>query len=130
MPVTLPIADDPTVRREVRHLLTAHRRPIVLPTLAHTAAVAAGLVAPWLLGVLVDGVAGGHQAAHVDRLALAIAGSVLVQAVTRCIPSRMAFVLGEDVFHELRSTFTDRVLGLPLSAVERTSTGDIASRNI
>ncbi|SNS95194.1 ABC transporter ATP-binding protein [Actinacidiphila glaucinigra] len=128
MPVTLPIADDPTVRREVRHLLTAHRRPIVLLTLAHTAAVAAGLVAPWLLGVLVDRVAGGRQAAQVDRLALGIAASVLAQAVTRWIASRMAFVLGEDVFHELRSTFTDRVLGLPLSAVERTSTGDIASR--
>lgn len=61
MPVTLPIADDPTVRREVRHLLTAHRWPIVFLTLAHAAAVAAGLVAPWLLGVLVDRVAGGTR---------------------------------------------------------------------
>ena len=41
---------------------------------------------------------------------------------------RASFVLSERIFAELREDFMRRVLGLPLSTVERAGTGDLVSR--
>ncbi|MGW5671755.1 ABC transporter ATP-binding protein, partial [Micromonospora sp. NPDC003776] len=94
----------------------------------HALAAAAGLVAPRLLGDLVEGISRGVGAVTVDRVALAIAGFVVVQSVLVRFAHLASARLGERVLAQLREEFVDRVLALPLSTVERAGTGDLLTR--
>ncbi|RKT78349.1 ABC-type multidrug transport system fused ATPase/permease subunit [Terracoccus luteus] len=124
----LPVADTASVRAHTRELVRRHRRRLLVVVLLHAVAAVAGLVAPRVLGLLVDEIDGGRSVAVVDRLALWIAGAVVLQTVVTWFARRASFVLGETVFAELREQFMDRVVELPLSTVERAGTGDLVSR--
>lgn len=125
---TLPVAGPGAVRQEARRLLRRHGHALAGVVGLHALAAVAALGGPWLLGVLVDAVAAGTTTARVDRVALALAGFVLAEAVLVRVAHRGALVLGERVFAELREAFMSRVTTLPLSAVERAGTGDLVSR--
>ena len=77
----LPVADRVTVRRALRDMISRHRRAVGVVLALHSAAAVAGLAPPWLLGTIVDRVTAGAGVATVDRLALAIAGCVVVSAL-------------------------------------------------
>ncbi|MBB2985596.1 ABC transporter ATP-binding protein [Terracoccus luteus] len=124
----LPVADTASVRAHTRELVRRHRRRLLVVVLLHAVAAVAGLVAPRVLGLLIDEIDGGRSVAAVDRLALWIAGAVVLQTVVTWFARRASFVLGETVFAELREQFMDRVVELPLSTVERAGTGDLVSR--
>ncbi|MFD0823372.1 ABC transporter transmembrane domain-containing protein, partial [Micromonospora zhanjiangensis] len=94
----------------------------------HALAAVAGLVAPRLLGDLVEAISAGTTSLTVDRIALAIAGFVVVQAVLTRFAYFASARLGERVLAELREEFVDRVLAIPLSTVERAGTGDLLTR--
>ncbi len=124
----LPVADAGQVRRYARELGRRHPRGLAAALGLHALAAAAGLIAPRLLGDLVEGISRGVGAVTVDRVALAIAGFVVAQSVlVRCAHLASAR-LGERVLAELREEFVDRVLALPLSTVERAGTGDLLTR--
>ncbi|SEG42999.1 ABC-type multidrug transport system, ATPase and permease component [Thermomonospora echinospora] len=122
----LPVATSAQVRAYARRLVLRHPRALAGALLLHALAAAAGLVGPRLLGGLVQDVADGHAA--VDGIALAIAGFVIAQAVLLRYAYYASARLGERVLAGLREEFVDRVLALPLSAVERAGTGDLVSR--
>ena len=88
----------------------------------------AALVAPRVIGLLVDEISHGRSLAVVNRLALWIAGAVVVQTVVTWFARRASFVMGETIFAELREEFMERVVELPLSTVERAGTGDLVAR--
>ena len=95
----------------------------------HAAAATAGLAGPALLGALVQSVQDGTTSAHVDKLVAACSPSFLVvETILTWFARRASFVLSEKIFAELREDFMRRVLGLPLSTVERAGTGDLVSR--
>ncbi|WP_374968365.1 ABC transporter ATP-binding protein [Terrabacter sp. BE26] len=125
---SLPVADMASVRAHTRGLARRHRRGIALVIGLHAVAAAAALVAPRVIGLLVDEISHGRSLAVVDRLALWIAAAVVVQTVTTWFARRASFVLGETIFAELREQFMERVVELPLSTVERAGTGDLVSR--
>ena len=129
---TLPIADMAAVVRHARGLAAEHRRYLALVLGLHALAAIAALAAPWLVGRLVDTVSGqgAEQAAlaEVDRIALLLAGAVLVQTGLTWAARRSSFILGETVFAELREQFVGRAVNLPLSTVERAGTGDLVAR--
>jgi ATP-binding cassette, subfamily C, bacterial len=91
-------------------------------------ASAAGLVAPWVLGEMIDDIAGG--AAHGDVvlaavvIAVAALGTGLLTALSAALLSR----LGETVLARLRERVLDRTLHLPASTLDRVGAGDLLSR--
>src|SRR4051794_4953342 len=124
----LPVADMDSVKDHTRGLLRRHRRTILTVVALHAVAACAALVAPRVIGLLVDEISHGRSMEVVDRLALWIAGAVVVQTVVTWFARRASFVMGETVFAELREQFMGRVVELPLSTVERAGTGDLVSR--
>ncbi|MER7890385.1 ABC transporter ATP-binding protein [Micromonospora sp. NPDC094482] len=128
MAVALPVADAAQVRRYARTLIRRHPRALAAALGLHALGAAAGLVAPRLLGDLVEGISRGTSRVTVDRIALLIAGFVLVQAVLVRFAHLASARLGERVLAELREEFVDRVLALPLATVERAGTGDLLTR--
>lgn len=124
----LPVATPAEVRAEARRLFRHHRRPLSVALTLHLLAAAAGLASPFLLGRMVDALIEGASVSRIDVLAGLLAGFVVVQTVLVKFAIKRSLDLGEQVFAELRETFIHRVLGLPLSTVERAGTGDLIAR--
>ncbi|MFF0154912.1 ABC transporter ATP-binding protein [Micromonospora sp. NPDC005203] len=110
-------------------MISRHRRAVGVVLALHAAAAVAGLAPPWLLGTIVDRVTAGAGVATVDRLALAIAGCVLVSALLSRYAQYAGHRFGERAVAELREEFVSRTLGLPVSVVERAGSGDLATRS-
>jgi len=125
---SLPVADGAQTRRYARRLLTRHPRRVAAVLALHGLAAISGLVVPRLLGTLVEAVTHGASRAGVDRVAVAIAAFVLVQAALTRFAVLASARLGETVLAELREEFVERVLDIPLSTVERAGTGDLLTR--
>ncbi len=124
----LPIATNRQVGATLRAELAR------LPGLTGTAlafqvaAVAAGLVAPWMLGRLVDEVIAGAGTDSIVRTAAVIAGSALAAGVLTAVAAALIARLGETVLARLRERVMDRVLHSPSGVIERAGTGDLVSR--
>jgi len=125
----LPVADRRTVRRALADLFRTDSRAVLLVLVLHSAAAVTGLAAPWLLGRIVDEVATGAGAGRVDRLAVSIAGCVLAQGLLQRFAHYAGHRFGERSVARLREDFVTRTLNLPVSAVERAGTGDLATRS-
>jgi ABC-type multidrug transport system fused ATPase/permease subunit len=128
MGTPLPVASPAVVRRYARGLARRHPRELGVALALHAVAAVTGLVAPRLLGDLVESIDGGGGLAAVDRVALTITGFVLVQSVLTRYARLASARLGERVLAELREDFIDRVLAIGLSTVERAGTGDLVTR--
>src|SRR5689334_15962025 len=124
----LPVADRAQVRAYARRLTLKYPRELGLALALHALAAVAGLVAPRMLGDLVEGLAKGRTDLRVDAVALAIGAFVAVQAVLVRFAVYASSRLGEKVLAELREDFVGRVLALPLSTVERAGSGDLITR--
>jgi ABC-type multidrug transport system fused ATPase/permease subunit len=124
----LPIASGPELRVQAKRLGRRHRKGLAGMVGLHAAAAAAGLAGPPLLGNLVQSVLNGTTRSHVDRIVLLLAVFLVLETVLTWFARRASFVLSERIFAELREDFMRRVLGLPLSTVERAGTGDLVSR--
>ena len=124
----LPIATGDELRDQAKRLGRRHRRGLAGMVGLHAAAAAAGLAGPLLMGALVQSVEDGTTRSHVDQIVLLLAGFLVVETVFTWFARRASFVLSERIFAELREDFMRRVLGLPLSTVERAGTGDLVSR--
>ena len=88
----------------------------------------AGLAGPRLLGDIVGAVQKGTTRAHVDRIAMILAGFVVAQAIFVRLARYASSVIAEKIFAELREEFLRKVISLPLSTVERAGTGDLLTR--
>jgi ATP-binding cassette subfamily C protein len=95
----------------------------------HSAAAAAALIAPRLLGSIVDDVAAGTSVHSVDRLALGIVLAVLAQGLLTRFANNSGRRFAERAIARLREEFVDRTIGLPVGVVERAGTGDLATRS-
>ena len=124
----LPIADGEELRSQAKLLAGRHKRGLAAMVGLHAAAAAAGLAGPPLLGGLVQSVQDGTTTDHVDQIVLLLAVFLAAQTILTFFARRASFVLAEKMFAELREDFMRRVLGLPLSTVERAGTGDLVSR--
>jgi ABC-type multidrug transport system fused ATPase/permease subunit len=125
---TLPVATGPQLRAHLRTLLDRHRRGFLVALGLHCAAAVAGLVAPRLLGEIVESVQGGATTGHVDVLAGSIAAALVVQTLLTRAARYRSYVLGEQVLAETREEFVDAALALPLGTVESAGSGDLLTR--
>jgi len=124
----LPVADPGQVRGYVRGVLASDRRELGVVVGLYATATAAGLVAPRMLGDIVTAVQHGATAARIDLLTVIIAVSLVAQSVLIRFGALAGSRFGEGLLARLREDFVDRVLALPLSAVERAGSGDLLSR--
>ncbi|MFG6196428.1 ABC transporter ATP-binding protein [Nonomuraea sp. JJY05] len=123
----LPVADRKQVRAYARRLTLRYPRQLTIALTLHGLAAVAGLVVPWQLGGLVQDVQYGAEV-NVAVVAAAIGGFLLLQGALMRFAVLASAKLGEKVLAELREEFVDRVLGLPLSTVERAGAGDLITR--
>ncbi|MER5888586.1 ABC transporter ATP-binding protein [Streptomyces sp. NPDC001941] len=122
----LPVASQREVRAYARRTALRHRAPLARSLLLHALACVAALVAPQLLGRIVQNAADGGL--DVTPVALTICAAVVFQAVLTRFARLASLRLGEIVLADLREEFVDRVLALPLHAVERAGTGELVTR--
>jgi ABC-type multidrug transport system fused ATPase/permease subunit len=123
---TLPVASAAEVRTEARRIALRDRRRLAAVVGMYALAAACGLVAPRVLGDLLEDVAEHH--AQVGRAMLVIVAFVAAQAALLRFALQAAAELSEKVLAELRESFVSRVLALPLATVERGGTGDLVTR--
>ena len=124
----LPVADSRQVREAVKDLFRRHPRAFLVTLVLHAAAALAGLVAPRLLGDIVEAVQQGTTTGHVDALAAVIAVALVVQTVLTRAASYRSLVLGEQVLAEVREQFVEDALALPVGVVEDAGSGDLLTR--
>ncbi|GAB2881871.1 ABC transporter ATP-binding protein [Streptomyces mayteni] len=124
----LPVAGPAEVRRAVVALVRQDGRGFAALLGLNALAAGAGLVAPWLLGRVVDEVRAGAGVAVVDRLALVIVVCGLLQLVLVRWARLVGHRFGERTQARIREDYVDRVLALPPSVAERAGQGDLAAR--
>ncbi len=128
MSTMLPVADGPAVRRYAGQLARRHPRMLWSALGLHVAAALAALAAPRLLGDLVQAVETGTTMGYVDRVALVLAGFLVLQTVLTRFARFVSQALGEQVLAELREDFVDNALSLPVGVVESAGSGDLLTR--
>ena len=124
----LPIA---TTRQTWAALRAEFARLPALSAVAGTllvAAAAGGLVAPWVLGRLVDDVIAAAGTTRIVAWAGVIAGAALLAGLLTAAGAAVAARLGETVLARLRERVLDRALHLPSATLERAGTGDLVAR--
>jgi ABC-type multidrug transport system fused ATPase/permease subunit len=124
----LPIAPAAAVYRHAMRLLAGRRRDLYLTVGFYALAALAGLVAPRLLGTMIEDVRAGSARSTIDLLGLGIAGALLVQALLVRQAAVAAARLGEGLLAQVREEFVEHILDLPLSTVERAGSGDLLGR--
>ncbi|MEV7425232.1 ABC transporter ATP-binding protein [Streptomyces sp. NPDC091212] len=125
---SLPIAGPAQVRRAAVRLLRGDGRALVAAVTLNALAAAAGLVAPWLLGRIVNTVRAGGGGADVDRYALVIVCCALAQLLLARYARLIGHRFGERTSARIREQLVDRALALPAATVERAGTGDLTAR--
>ncbi|MFD4831254.1 ABC transporter ATP-binding protein [Streptomyces uncialis] len=103
-----------------------HPRELTGSLLLHALATVAGLATPQLLGQLVQNAE--RAPTDITRIALAICAAVVTQAVLTRFAVLASLRLGEKVLARLREEFMDRLMGLPLTTVERAGQGELLTR--
>lgn len=124
----LPIADGRRVRTVVLTLLRRHRLEYAGVTALAALAAIAGLVGPFVVGRLVEGLTVGTDAGAIAALALTMLVAVVLQTVFTGLGTRLAMVMGERIFATLRDGFMRDATAVPISVVESAGTGDLLTR--
>ena len=124
----LPVAAPVEVRRALRRLIRADRAAFVVVLLTNCAAAGAGLLGPWLLGLIITQVQADTDMAAVNRLGLLVVLAAAAQFVIGRQARYLGYRFGERTAARLREELTDRLMRLPARTVERAGTGDLTSR--
>ncbi|MGH3453920.1 MAG: ABC transporter ATP-binding protein [Nocardioidaceae bacterium] len=124
----LPVANAADVRRYARRLMRRYPRELWGSLALHALAAISGLVAPWLIGELVEDVEQGTTTAHIDTIVVVVGGFLLAQTLLTRWARFQSFKLGEKVLADLREDFVENSLDLPVGTVERAGTGDLLTR--
>jgi ATP-binding cassette subfamily C protein len=91
-------------------------------------ASATGLVAPWVLGRLVDDVIAGAGTGQIRYRVAVIAAAAVAGGLLTAAGAAVFARLGETVLARLRERVVDRALHLPSATLERVGTGDLVAR--
>ncbi|MET8414295.1 ABC transporter ATP-binding protein [Streptomyces sp. NPDC005134] len=124
----LPVAEPFRIRRAAVRLVRQDGRAFAALLALNALAAGAGLVAPWLLGRVVDEVRAGGGVGTVDRLAFTILVFALAQLLLARYAGLVGHRFGERTLARVREQFADRALALPASVVERAGPGDLTTR--
>jgi ATP-binding cassette subfamily C protein len=124
----LPVAEPVEVRRAAWRLIRSDHAAFVVVLFTNCAAAGAGLLGPWLLGLIVNEVQAGAGVAAVDRLGLLLLLAAAAQFLIGRQARYLGYRFGERTAARLREQLTDRLMQLPVRIVERAGIGDLTSR--
>ncbi len=124
----LPVASPAQVRRALAELARPYRLRIALAALVLIAGTATVLIAPPLLGMIVDLVVDGAPAGAITGPVLGLVGVAIAAGVLDAIGRTLVANSGEPILATLRENVVDRALAVPPDAIERAGTGDLVSR--
>jgi ATP-binding cassette subfamily C protein len=88
----------------------------------------AGLVAPWMLGRIVDVVVDGGSASAISGAALWIVGAAIVGGLATFLSVALLARTAEPALADLRETVVERALELEATQLESSGSGDLLSR--
>ena len=124
----LPIASRGETTRLAATLLRSHRGPLIVSAVAFVAVGLAGLVAPWVLGQIVDTVSTGGESSGILRGALLIVAASIVAGIGTSLSVTYLARAGEPALADLREQALDRALHLDSIRLEEAGAGDLLSR--
>ena len=124
----LPIASRAATTRLAVTMLRAHRAPLLVSAVAFVLVGLAGLVAPWILGDIVDTVTSDGDSSRILHGALLIAAASLVAGIGTALSVTYLAKAGEPALADLREQALDRALHLDSIRLEEAGAGDLLSR--
>jgi ATP-binding cassette subfamily C protein len=126
--ILLPVSTPREAARLARALLL--RRPAALAACLLMFAVEglAGLVAPWMLGRIVDVVDGGGSRDELLVPVLWIVGAAIVGGVATALSIGLLARVAEPALADLREQVLDRAVHLDSARLEAAGSGDLVSR--
>ena len=122
----LPIATTGETARGLLAVLGRRRMLAVLALLTLCAGVGAGLVAPWVIGLIVDDIVSGGRS--LVPYGLALAGALVAGAVLTWAGRLLLARLGQSTIREVRETAFRSALAQPSARIEAAGTGDLVAR--
>ncbi|SCX58487.1 ATP-binding cassette, subfamily C [Klenkia marina] len=122
----LPVSTGRRAGRVVWDVLRTRPVATAVTLLSAVAAAASGLVAPAVLGRLVDAV--DRQEGSIGPFLVALLAAALLTAVLTGVSVVLMARLGETVLARLRERVVDRALHLPSATLDRVRGGDLLSR--
>ncbi|MBB5868322.1 ATP-binding cassette subfamily C protein [Allocatelliglobosispora scoriae] len=125
---TLPVASGRRTAAVLRELLRPRRGLAVGAFALLIAGTTAGLLAPPLIGHIVDVVVDRRGADAITVPFLLLIAVALAEAALAAGGVAQLAKLGESTLADLRERFVSRALRLPLEQLERAGTGDVTSR--
>lgn len=124
----LPVATARRTWQLLKTQLIEHPGSVVWALVVVAAATASGLVAPWMLGVLVDVVDGGGDPSALWPIVAILTGAAILSAVLTGYGSVLVARVGNVIVARLRERVLHKTLHLPTATAERIGTGDLLSR--
>lgn len=116
-----------TVRRVFR-FARPHRAKLVVFLLLTVISAVLAVSTPLLAGRVVNAIVGGHDAAIVVWLAVAIAGVAIMDAGLGLAERWQSARIGEGLIYDLRRAVFEHVQRMPVAFFTRTRTGALVSR--
>lgn len=124
-----PVASSRQAVGFLRRMLKGRRARLGWAIGFNGAAAAAGLLAPFMLGRLIDRVSGGLlDVSGLTVVVMIIAGVIVTQALLTFAARWASAVLGYDLLAAAREEVVRIVLRLPLGHVESSGSGDLLTR--
>ncbi|QIX27968.1 ABC transporter ATP-binding protein [Nocardioides sp. JQ2195] len=124
----LPIATRQETAGLAWRLVARHRLPLVASIVSFVLAGLCALVAPWMLGHIVDLVIEGAPARELTTAAVVIGVAAVGGGLFTWASVAFLARAGEPALAELREDVLDKALALDSARVEAAGTGDLLSR--
>lgn len=124
----LPIASTRDTTRLAWHLLRQRRGVLTVAVLAFAGAGLCGVVAPWLLGSIVDAVREDAADSVITKAVIGIAVAAVLGGVLTAVATSFLARAGEPALATLREQVVDHALGLDSGRLEEAGAGDLLSR--
>jgi len=125
----LPVASTPVVRAYAWRLAKQYRAKTAAMLGLYALASVMALIPAWVIGSITNAMSQHHlSVGMINKDVIWLILSSIAYALFSLLARRRSYILGEEVFAQLREEFLESVLQLPLVEVERAGTGDLLSR--
>ncbi len=124
----LPTAGRRATTELAWRLVREHRAPLALSVFSFVLAGLCALVAPWMLGRIVDLVVSGGDPGEITRAAVVIAGAGAIGGLATWASVAFLARAGEPALAELREDVLEQALDLDSARIEAAGSGDVLAR--